>query len=338
MIAMAFVLACEVIIGQYRFTQVNEIDIEKSWRELGDKCEIRLPKHVRTESLETKTLENFIKPGDAVSIKLWYVGHTAREEFNGFVRRIKPNFPFDIECEDNIYWLKKTPVKKSWPAAGKATLKTVVKYLVDEVNKAHPAAQITLSSELPDVTFSEGFVIEAGNTAATALEKIREGFGLVSYFKGKELYTGLAYIRDFGSVKHSLAWNVITHELEYRNEDDVLLNVKAIGITLDNKKVVVDDVGDQDGEQRTLHFFNVTDKTQLKKLAQEELKRLKFTGYEGTIDTFLYPYCEPLMHTLLSDPEYGESRSGTYVIDSVRTRFGAYGARRIVELGVKLSV
>jgi len=335
---MAFVLACEILIGNYRFTQVNEVRIEKSWRELADKCEIRLPKNVRTESLDTNTLENFISVGDPVSVKLWYVGMEGHEEFNGYVRRIKPTFPFEIECEDHIYFFRKTPVKKAWSAAAKVTLKDVVTYLIGEVNKNHSAARVTLSSQLPDVTFSEGFVIQAGNTAATALEKIREEFGLVSYFKGRELFTGLAYQLEFGTVKHSLAWNVISNELTYRDEDDVLLNVKAIGILQNNTKVVVDDVGDKDGEQRTLYFYNISDKTQLKKLAQEELKRLKYTGYEGTIDTFLYPYAEPLMHTELEDPEYGERRSGTYVIDSVKTQFGAFGTRRTIELGIKLTV
>lgn len=335
---MAFVLACEIIVGQYRFTQVNEVRIEKSWRELGDKCEIRLPKNIRTEALETKTLEDYIKVGDPVSVKLWYVDKAQHEEFNGYVRRIKPTFPFEIECEDHIYYFRKTAVKKSWASSAKATLKEVVKYLVDEVNKAHTDAEITLSSQLPDVTFSEGLVIEAGNTAATALEKIKEEFGLVSYFKGRELFTGLAYQQSFGTVKYSLAWNVIVSDLTYRVEDDILLSVKAIGILQNNTKVVVDDIGDAEGEKRTLHFFNISDKAQLRKLAEEEIKRLKFTGYEGTIDTFLYPYAEPLMHAELEDPEYGESRSGTYVVDSVKTTFGAYGARRTVELGVKLSV
>lgn len=40
----------------------------------------------------------------------------------------------------------------------------------------------------------------------------------------------------------------------------------------------------------------------------------------------------------LVDPNYGESRAGRYVIDSVETEFGSYGARRKVELGIKLTV
>lgn len=346
-LTMAFVLACEITIGQYRFTRVNEVRIEKSWRELADKCEIRLPKNVRTEGLETNTLEKYIKVGDQVSVKLWYDGLESHEEFNGYVRRLKPTFPFEIECEDHIYFLRKTPIKKSWAASEKATLKVVVKYIVDQVNSLYPDANIQLSSKLPDVTFSEGLVIEASNTAATALEKIKDNFGLVSYLKGRELFTGLAYQNDFGSVKHSLAWNIIVNDLKYRNEDDVRIKIKAIGITQANKKITIDDgaglsnkkgvIGDADGEQRTLYFYNVTSEDELRKLALEELKKLKYTGYEGTVDTFLYPYCEPLMKSDLRDPEYGESRSGKYIIDSVKTQFGAYGARRTIELGVKVT-
>jgi hypothetical protein len=323
---MAFVLACDISVGAYRFRQVNEVTIEKSWRELGDKCELRLPALKRR-------LEEVIAPGDAVSVKLWYSGLAVHEEFNGYVRRVSPNIPFELECEDHIYYFRKTPIKKSWSST---TLKEVIEYLVGEVNSKHSAG-ITVSTKLPDVNLKP-FVIEAGNTAATALQKIRENFGLVSYFKGRELFTGLAYQQTFGNMKYSFAWNVITNDLKYRNEDDIQLKVKAIGITRDNKKVVVDDIGDAEGEQRTLYFYNVSDKAQIKKLAEEELKRLKYTGYEGTIDTFLYPYAEPLMTAEIFDPKYAEKRAGTYIIDSVKTQFGAYGARRTVELGVKLTV
>lgn len=337
-VIMAFVLQCDITIGNYRFRQVNNVRIEKSWREVGDKCTLRLPKRITVEGLRTSTLEKYINVGDPVSVTLWYAGLAKHVEFEGYVKRILPNTPLEVECEDHIYYLRKTPIKKSWSKADKITLKQVVKYLVDEVNKKFSNASITLSEKLPDVTFDGGLMIEAGNTVATAFQKIREEYGLVTYFKGRELFTGLAYEQRFGDVLFYLDWNIIFHELVYRAEEDILLNVKAIGIKDDNTKVIVDDVGDADGEQRTLHFYNVTNKAQLKKLAEEELKRLKYTGYEGDITTFLYPYAEPLMVADLRDPQYGETRSGRYIIDSVNTEFGVYGARREVELGVKLTV
>jgi hypothetical protein len=329
---MAFVMACEILIGNYRFRQASEVTIVKNWRELADTCEILLPRNIDIGDNRTNTLESYIKVGDRVSVKLWYLNYPAREEFTGYVKRLNPNIPFGIECENDVYFLRKTPIKKTWVST---TLKEVVKYVVDEVNKKHNAG-IVLSAQLPDVNFKP-FVIQAGVTAAGVLQKLQENYGLTSYFKGKELFTGLAYQNTYGRVKYSLAWNVIQNDLTYRNADDVLLKAKAIGIKLNNTKVVVDDVGDTDGEERTLYYFNVTDKAQLRKLAQEELQKMKFTGYEGDITTFLYPYAEPLMIAELNDPQYGDVRAGAYIIDSVKTVFG-YGVTRTVELGVKLSL
>jgi hypothetical protein len=147
----------------------------------------------------------------------------------------------------------------------------------------------------------------------------------------------LAYTQKPGDVKYSLAWNVIEHDLKFRDESDTDLKVKAIGIKPDNTRVEVE-VGDKNGAQRTIHSYTVYDKAGLEKFAREEMQKMKFTGFEGTLTTFLYPYAEPLMTADLKDPQYGERRAGLYVVDSVLTEFGTQGARREVELGKKVSV
>lgn len=333
-----FVLMCDILIGTYRFRQVNEVRIEKSWKEIGAKCTIRLPKFVRSSQVETHTLEEFIKVGDVVTIKDRYQGLTEITEFTGYVNKIKPNIPFEIECEDEVYWMKRTPVAKSWSKAEKATLKSVAKYLVNEVNALHPTAKITLSSKLPDVTFTDGFVVEAGNNVATALDKIRESFGLTSYLRGKELFTGLSYQQTYGTVKHSLAWNVIESHLQYRTDDDTRIRIRPIGIKSDNTKIETTQIiGDKDGDLRTVYYYQVSDEKKLVELAKSDLTKYKFNGFEGSFETFLYPFAEPLMITELSDPVYGNVRDGRYVIDSVTTTFGVRGARRTIEPGIKVS-
>lgn len=337
---MAFVLACKVSIGKYIFHQVNNIKIEKSWRELGDSCVIKMPKHVRINNQEqTNTLEKYIKVGDAVKVMLWYKGFEQHEEFEGVIAKIKPTIPFELECEDMIWYFKRVPVQKTFPKG--TTLKQVVKYLVDEVNAKYSDAQITLSSQLPNVKFDtkEGFMIEGGNNAATSLQKIKEEYGLVSYFNGRELFTGLSEQQSFGLVRHSLQWNVIENDLTYRNADDIKIRIKPVAFTSDNKKIETKkEVGDPNGELRTIHYYGITSETELLKVAENDLNNYKYTGFEGTITTFLYPYARPLMTCELQDPEYGESRSGRYQIDSVVTEFSTNGARRTIELGKKLSV
>ena len=70
-------------------------------------------------------------------------------------------------------------------------------------------------------------------------------------------------------------------------------------------------------------------------LAQEELKRYSFDGYRGKIETFLFPYALPGMVAQLEDEVYRE-RSGSYYIESVDVSFGMGGARRNVEIGIKV--
>lgn len=331
---MALVLACEVTIGAYLFRQVNEVHIEKSWREVIDTCIIRIPQRIRVEKLQTTSIENYINVGDAVKVVLYYQGKPKRTEFEGYVSRLKPNMPFEVECEDNGYLLKKTNLKKSWQ---NTTLKEVVNYIVTETNKKFPEAGLTSSLDIPDVNFSQ-FRLNNVN-GAKALQQIKEEYGLMATFRGKELYVGLAYTRNLGDVNYSLAWNVIEHDLTYRDERDVQLKVRAIGIRSNNTRTEVDVPSkDTDGfEQRTLFFYNVTSTAELKRLAEEEIQKYKYTGYEGGMRTFGIPFAEPLMTANLQDPQYGEKRSGRYVIDSVITDFNAEdGFKRRIELGIKV--
>lgn len=332
LLLMAFTLQCSITVGNYRFKQVNEVRIEKSWRSLGNTATIKLPRHVSTPDLQTRTLEEFIKVGDKVSITLFYLGKPEHVEFEGYVRRIKPNIPFELECEDEVYLLRKVNINKNW---NKIDLKGIISYVLAEVKKSFPQVTITQSKDIPSVDFKQ-FPIENAN-AAQVIEKLKKEYGLTGFFRNSELFVGLAYQNNYGTVKYSFAWNVIENDLVYRDANDIQLKVEMIGITKDNKRVPVT-VGDADGEHHTFFEYDVTDKEQLKVIAQEKIQKLKYSGFEGTLNTFLIPYAEPLMTAELRDPQYDEKRSSKYVIDSVVTEFGTNGARRDVELGIKVNV
>lgn len=329
---MALVLACEVLIGSYVFRQVNDVHIEKSWREIIDTASIKIPNRIRNQQLETTSIEKYISVGDKVSVTLFYLGKTRRLEFEGFVSRLRPNMPFEIECEDNGYLLKKVNLKKSWK---NTTLKTVVQYILDETNEKFPTAGLKASLAIPEVSFLQ-FRLDNVN-GASALQQIKDDYGLIATFSGTELFVGLAYTEQRGMVEYSLAWNVIEADLTYRDEKDVQLKVAAIGIKQNNTRIEAE-VGDKDGEQRTLFFYNVSSTKELKALADEEIKKLKFTGFEGGLKTFGIPWAEPLMTARLYDPNYEQKRDGDYVIDSVVTDFNTSdGFKRRIELGIKVS-
>ena len=62
---------------------------------------------------------------------------------------------------------------------------------------------------------------------------------------------------------------------------------------------------------------------------------MNYTGYEGTINTFLDPYAAPGYKVYITDSRYPE-RNGTYIIENVATRFGVTGARRTIEIGPQI--
>lgn len=321
---MAFVLTCRIAIGSHVFDQVHQVEIRSSWKTLGDSAEIQLP-HFKKVNLEKD-----IKPGDKVTINLGYRGKYEGEEFVGYVSHIKPNTPVEILCEDNIYLMKRVNMKAAYKDI---TLKTLITNIVNEVKKQYPDAGISLHADIPDVKFD---TFRLNNvTAASALQKLKDEYGLTSYFRGNQLFVGLSLTETLEKVNYSLAYNVISHDLEFHQAEDVRLKVKAISIKKDNTRQEVE-TGDDDGQQRTLYFYSIQDKAKLRLLADEELKRLKFDGYEGEFKTFLIPFATHGMTAVVLDPEHPE-REGNYAIDEVKTTFGVDGARRIIKPGRKLS-
>lgn len=319
------ILTAEIEIGRYTFTHVNQVKIEKSVDVLGSRATIKIPqtawlvsKGNKTNAVETARQ---FKPGDFVTIKLGYDGQL-HEEFFGFVKRINFTTPVEVECEDWVYMLKRRKYTRSWK---QTTLAEVLQYLIAGVG-------VTLNANVPDVTF-DNFQIDTNG--ADALQKIKDEYGLTVYFHHDELYAGLAYAIERGRVKYELRRNVIEdNELKWRRADDVEISVKAICVKKDNTKIEAE-VGDKDGEKRTLFFYDVQSAAELEMLAKEELQKYKYDGYEGKITTFLQPFADIAYVAELTDPVYAE-RGGNYWVHTVEVTYGTSGVRRIVHLGIKI--
>ena len=137
------------------------------------------------------------------------------------------------------------------------------------------------------------------------------------------------------TVKYRLRYNVIKDdELKYQLAEDVRLKVKAVCYYKDGTKIE-GEIGEEGGETKTLYYYDVKDAGELKTLAREELERYRFDGYRGRIETFLAPYALPGMVAQLDDPVYRE-RGGNYYIESTEVTFGTGGARRKIEIGIKV--
>ena len=96
-------------------------------------------------------------------------------------------------------------------------------------------------------------------------------------------------------------------------------------------------MGDKDGELRTFHTSIISDEKKMEEMAQAELKKLKYDGFDGSVKSFLIPYAEHAMAAVIQDREH-PAREGKYFIKKVVTTYGSSGARRDVTISNKLWV
>jgi phage protein D len=328
---MTFETGVHIAIGNYTFSRCNEVVVDKSTAIVQDTARIKLPltARVKTGNDPATTIETakVFKVGDEVIIRLSYLGHYDAIQFKGFVKRIHPGQPLEIECEDAIWKLRQKNIKKSWK---KTTLNEVLNEIVS-------GSGISIAGNIPSINL-EPFGLQDVD-GAFALQKLADEYGLRAYIKNDgSLWCGLAYSESEGTVKYNINGdnsNVVSaNDLKWRDKDEVKIKVKAINIKGDNTRTEVE-VGDEDGALRTLNFYNISSQDELTKLASQKLDELKFDGYEGKITTLLIPEALPGMTAELTDSLFPE-RGGSYYVESVKTKYGTSGARREVELGMKL--
>lgn len=309
---------CHITVGQNTFKGVTDLEIRSSRTSLSDQCIIKLP------NLQ-KQFEKSFKVGDPVTVNIGYDSEL-NTEFEGFISKKKAGRPFEIVCEDYMFTLKRKPINRAWRSV---SLKTLLQEITQGVD-------LTISSDLPDVELSP-FRIE-NSTAAKALQKLKDEFGLTVYFRGKSLYAGLAYSENLegkNTYNLSLGLPLQGTNLEFKDDDDTSIKLTAISVLSDNTKLTVE-VGDPDGEQRTWHTYNVSNESDLKVLATEKLRDFKYSGYEGFIKTFGRPYPKHGQVAEVKDSVYPD-REGSYVIDEVISRVSKTdGFKRKVRLGIQV--
>jgi hypothetical protein len=321
-----YVLGIEVEIGGRRFERVHSVEITESIKTLGKRAVLKLPTTARLERQgdfvsETETAKEF-KTGDAVVISFGYDGNHP-EEFRGFVRKISPGTPLEVECEDLSYTLRRKNVQKAFR---NATLEDLLNFILEGTG-------VELANEVPVINFRT-FSFRTVN-AAQALEKLRKDYGLTIYFRAyDQLVVGLASETDGVVVKYVTGCNVIKHSLKWEDEEDVKLKVKAVSVSKDNVFTDVT-VGDPDGAQRTIYFYDLAAGEDLGERAQQEIVKYKYSGYRGTLTGFLLPVCRIGNTVRFADANF-DNREGDYLAEEVKTTFGTSGGRRVVKLGLKL--
>jgi hypothetical protein len=302
-------------IGSFRLVnQVASVNIESSRKNLTQTASIKFPRYWQLVNDERYK----INVGDRVRILLGYDGFLI-EEFAGYVAERVLSSPLEIKCEDEMWKYKQETITREWKSI---SLDALLKLLL-------PGAKM---GDIPEVTLSPFRIDRA--SAAKALEKIKEEYGLDIYFRGKTVHVGLPYFetelpRCILHFQRNLPKE--NTELQFKTKQDVRLNVNAVSVLPDNTSISVK-VGDSNGDSITLHYYNIKDEKQLRRLALQHMEELRYDGYKGSVRSFGRPITMHGMVATIVDDRYPERNSSVF-IDAVRVNYDASGYRRINELG-----
>jgi hypothetical protein len=316
-------VCCNITISNYTFSGVINCTIENSTRSIANKATIELPISAVFENSSRMNISSKIARGDKVTIELGYDDDYSNE-FEGYVESIKITDKTVINCENKAFLLRCNIADKIFKST---TIQEVLNYALNGLG-------ISLNSQVPDISL-DGFVIK-NSTSIKVIQKIKDQYGLVAFIDGDgALYVGLAFVVNSGNVELDLTkCPDKENNLTFVTDDDVKIKVKAISIQKNNERIEVES-GDESGDLRTLFFYNISDKAKITELANEEIKKYKFTGYRGSVTSFGWPISNVAMIVSLKDKNYPD-REGNYYCEGVKVQFGTNGYRREIELGVML--
>lgn len=311
--------ACSNIkLGGKRFSAVNDVVVKRSIYSLGSTATIKLPVTARLHHRDTPPAmvmtAQEINIGDPVEIYLGYNGRL-KLEFRGYVKALNLTTPLEVICEDEYY----TTQNRTITTSGTTTLAALL---------SKCGLKIGFAEELK----LKNFAVKNKSVSAV-LGMLRTTYGLSVFFDFKGNVYACRPERVVGEeVKYILRHNVINDDkLQYLNNVDAKISITAVCFKRDGTKVEAKK-GVDGGIEKTLYYYGVDSVKELAMLVEQELKRYKSNGYDGSIVTFLEPFAAPGMVAVLTDKVYLE-RSGRYYVESVETRLGMSGCTRTIELG-----
>ncbi len=317
-------LTCKIEINQksgktWIFDKISSCEITRDSDTLTDTCILKLPRKVRWQTEE----KNPLRRGDQISVYLGY-DNQLQLAFKGYITTVGIKTPIVITCEDEMFTLKQ---KEAIP-------KTYSSVTIDQLLKDQELG-------VPYKVFGEQSIGAYRITAKTVTElfgHLKDNGGIRTFFRMEDgeavLYSGVLFPFGSGySQVFATGVNIIKDDqLDQQKAEDVRLKIKAISLLPDNKKVKVE-IGDVDGEVRTIHAYNKTEK-ELKVWAEQEMERLKRDGLVGSFTTFGHRLIDKLENVAVKIE--GE-RMGIYQVEKNVIKYDSGGFRQEITIGGRVA-
>lgn len=306
-----------------KFLPLDSISVEASIQNLADFATIILAGFVMNECIN---LERFFKVGDEIKIEFGY-DKTLVNEFEGFIDKAtyKGN-DFIINCIDALY-LYKVPVKSK--EFKNISVKKLFEYVSSEVN-----SEFKVICDI-EMNYDKFVIYEA--TGFDVLKKVAEETKFNIYFdtQKKELHIHPPFIEKTGEVIYDFSKNVEEFDLTYISTDDKKLKVIVEATDINGKQFKFEKGQAQDNSNIIKLQLSSVSKEQAEKLLETTYKNNFRDRYDGTITTWLVPFCRPGHTAKIIDNDFPQNRS-KYYVEAVTTEFSENGGKRIVRLGFKV--
>ena len=295
------------------------VEIERDTDKLTADCKVTLPKKLKWDGESTVP----VRRGDAIKVWLGY-DDNLQLAFQGFVRDVGFKTPCVLTCEDDMFKLKQAKTQK------KAYKSVTIEQLLKDQQTGY-TVKVMGEQAL-------GAYRVTADTVVALLGHLHEN-GIRSFFRYEDgtpvLYCGVLFDRGATvSQVFSTGINIISdRSLEQQKAEDMRLRVKVVSLQADNKKKIKVEVGDADGEHRTLHCYGKTE-AEAKAWGEQEIKRLKRDGLTGSLTTFGYKLVD-LLDTV--GVKIDGNKMGTYQVKKNKIKFGTGGFRQELTLGQRVS-
>lgn len=305
--------------GSWTFEKITSCEIERDADALTATCKLTLPRKVKWQGQTS----NPIRRGDKIKVWLGY-DDNLELAFVGYVLRKGFKTPIEIFCEDEMFMLKQKPcVKKAYKSVD-------IQTLLSDQNLGY---DIKVLGEQSIGQYRTNF-----ETVAELLAHLKEN-SIRTFFRFEDgkpvLYCGVLF--DHGTELRQVfetGVNIISDSsLDEQKAEDVKIKLKVVSLQPDNKKKIKVEVGDADGERRTLHCYGKTE-AEAKAWGEQELERLKRDGLTGSFQTFGHMLLDRL--DIIGIKIDGE-RKGKYQIQKNTITYGSSGFRQDITLGPRVA-
>jgi hypothetical protein len=326
---------CSINIGGQSFDFVTNAQFVTTWKTFTDTGGLTIPhKFSKNGKKIFVGKDNLFKKGDLITVKAGYFP-LLEDLFLGYVTAVKPGIPVSVTIEDPTFLLKQNNLNLSFKDVTLKELLTACLSAAKEKAKGYALEGLNkVTIEAVDARLG-AFRLSNVNIV-NVLEELKKTYALTSYMRGHVLYVGLAYYLSGRKAKFEFKKDIFDYEeLEFLEIDEQPIKVKAVSMLENNSKIEIE-VGDPNGEQRSIFKYNLTE-SELRKAATREIERLRYKGFRGAFSTFLSPVVSHGDEIEIIDPD-NEEQNGVYLAEAVEYTIGVNGYFQRINLGARIDV